>query len=356
MSRSKQYLVSLLESVPITELSDFEHRSAFDQIKSRIAEAEDVVGELKVLYRVNNFSDFALNLLWIAEKVERDPSMLESTPEEQNLTLEAFRRAMGDTGEGVGTAASTMPAEEISTEPTAETPSGFGFESTTEVPTGFPSEPEPTLASDLPVESSIEQAPESMSVFGPTSEPSADAMAGFGPTSDQETTADSMAGFGPPSESMTDFPSAPSLEPTLEPMADFPSFEQPGAEMPAAPASAGEGGAEAQFAKLVEQFVEAVQTGAENRDAMKEQVLSACAAVLSEGSGATEDYRNFSQVFTEFINYIFDNQLVDDIRVMNLLSNVTDPVWAWARADEAGRAGMMNAAYDVLRDYKSLFE
>lgn len=345
MSRSKQYLVSLLESVPITELSDFEYRSAFDQIKSRIAGAEDVVGELKVLYRVNNFSDFALNLLWIAERVERDPSMLESTPEEQNLTLEAFRRAIGDTGESFGAAAPVMPTEptvEMPAEPTVETSSGFGFEPTSEVSTAFPSEP----------------AADTMSAFGLTSEPepAADAMAGFGPTSEPEAQADTMAGFGPPSEPMADFPSAPSLEPTPEPMADFPSFGQSVSETPAAPASAGEGDAEAQFARLVEQFVEAVQTGAEDRDAIKEQVLSVCATVLAEGSEASEDYRNFCQVFSEFIHYIVDNQLVDDIRVMNLLSNVTDPVWAWARADAASRTGMMDAAYDVLRDYKSLFE
>lgn len=344
MSRSKQYLVSLLESVPITELSDFEHRAAFDQIKGRIAGAEDVVGELKVLYRVNNFSDFALNLLWIAERVERDPSMLKSTPEEQNLTLEAFRRAIGDTGEGFGTAAPVMPTEptvEMPAEPAAETSSGFGFESTPEVSTGFPSESADTIAA-----------------FGPTTEPepAADAMAGFGPTSEPEAQADTMAGFGSLSEPMADFPSAPTLEPTPEPMADFPSFDQPVAETPAASAPAGEGDAEAQFARLVEQFVEAVQTGSENRDAIKEQVLAACVAVLAEGSEASEDYRNFCQVFSEFINYIVDNQLVDDIRVMNLLSNITDPVWAWARADAASRIGMMDAAYDVLRDYKSLFE
>lgn len=349
MSRSQHYLVSLLDNVPITELSDFEHRAAFDQIKDRIAGAEDVIGELKILYRVKNFSDFALNLLWIAERVERDPSMLESTPEEQHHTLEAFRKAIGDTGEGFGVATPAMPSEpavETPPEPAAEMSTGFGFEPTQETSTGFPAEPEP--AADV------------MSAFGLTAEPepAADVMAGFGPTAEQEPAPDAMAGFGPPSEPMAEFPSAPSVEPTPEPMADFPSFEQPYTEIPSASAAmpAGEGDAEAQFAKLVEQFVEAVQTGAENRDTIRDQVLAACAVVQAEGSGAPEDYRNFCQVFSEFISYIVDNQLMDDIRVMNLLSNVTDPVWAWARAEGASRTGMMDAAYDVLRDYKSLFE
>lgn len=286
MSRSKQYITSLLDNVPITELSDFEHRTTFDQIKERISSADDVVTELKTLFRVNNFSDFALGLLWIADKVERDPSMLESTPEEQTLILSAFRKAVGDTGESFGPAPTAAPPE-----PMVEMPSGFG--------------PEP--------------------------EPMVEAPAGFGP------------------EPMADFPSATTPEP--EPI----MAEPPPSAPPVVPA-AGEGPAETQFAQLVEKFVVAVQNGSEDRDAIKEQVLSTCAAILAEGSGATDDYRNFCQVLTAFINYISENQFMDDIRVMNLLSNVTDPVWQWARADEASRAGMMDGAYDVLRDYKSLFE
>ncbi|MGH2569189.1 MAG: hypothetical protein ACRDGA_12700, partial [Bacteroidota bacterium] len=99
MSRSKQYVVSLLDNVPITELTAFEHRSSFEQIRERLSGSDDVEQELKTLYRVNNFSDFALNLLWIANKAERDSSMLESTPEEQTLILSAFRKAVGEAGE-----------------------------------------------------------------------------------------------------------------------------------------------------------------------------------------------------------------------------------------------------------------
>jgi hypothetical protein len=294
-------------------------------------------------------------LLWIAEKVERDPALLEPTPEEQNLTLEAFRRAIGDSGEGFGVATPTEPVAEIPTETEPETPSGFGLEQTPEVPIDFPAEP--SFANDLSVGGSIEQA-ETMSSFGPTPEQelSADALAGFGPPSEPGAMDDTMAGFGSPSEPLAEFPSAPSLESTPEVLGDFPSFEQLEPGFSTASPTGSEEGAEVEFAKLVEQFVEAVQTGAENRDVIEEQVLAVCASTLAEGSAASDDYRNFCQILSEFISYVMDNQLVDDIRVMNLLSNVTDPVWAWARADASSRAGILDAAYDVLRDYKSLFE
>jgi hypothetical protein len=354
MSRSQQYLVSLLEGVPMSELPDFEHRSAFDQIRQRIAGAEDIVGELKTLYRVNNFSEFALSLLWIAEKVERDPALLEPTPEEQNLTLEAFRKAIGSAGESVGVETPTEPSADMPPETVPETSSGFGLEQSPEVSTSFPVEP--SLESDLTVGSTVEQAePTSPFDFPSEPEPSADTMSGFDLPSAPGAMDDAMAGFGATSEPLAEFPSTPSLEPSPELMGDFPSFEQPAAGFSPSASAGREETAEVEFAKLVEQFVEAVQTGAEHRDALKEQVLALCAAAQTEESAAS-DYRTFCQILAEFIGYIVDNQLVDDIRVMNLLSNVTDPVWAWARADASSRAGILDAAYDVLRDYKSLFE
>jgi hypothetical protein len=314
MLRSRQYITALLDGIPLEEFPAFEHRTAFEQIKEHLIGADDLVGELKTLYRVNNFSDFALSLLWIAEKVERDPSALEWTPDEQTLVVSSFRKAVGEEG-GV-----SSPAFE----PVTEVPPALGSEQTAESPFDFPLQPE--LSPEAPA-------------F--PSEPAAETLVGPEPMAE-------FPAAETPSESMAEFPSVPAEE--------FPSAESaPMLETPAA-APSGEGSPEVQFAQLVEQFVEAVQTGAENRDAIKDQLLSACQAVLVEGSGAADDYRNFCQVLTEFVSYIMENQLVDDIRVMNLLSNVTDPVWAWARADEAGRAGLLDAAYDVLRDYKSLFE
>jgi hypothetical protein len=349
MSRSKQYIASLLDAVPVTELADFEQRSVFDQIKERLSNSDDIQTELKTLFRVRNFSDFALGLLWISDRVEKDPTMLESSPNEQTLILSAFRKAVGDGGDGFDAA----PAPAIF-EPAAEMPSGFGPEPTVEAPSAFPSEPE--TVSGFP------------SDFGASSETTAETPSAFGPE------LGGMADFpsAPSPEPASDFPSALSPEPAAdfasplspEPVSDFPGLTpelEPMMAPPPPPAASstpapGEGSAEVQFAQLIEKFVEAMQNGSDDREPLKGEVLSACAAVLADGSGAQDDQKNFCTVLTEFVTYISDNQYMDDIRVMNLCSNVTDPVWEWARADAASRAGMMDAAYDVLREYKSLFE
>lgn len=396
MSRSQQYLDSLLSGVPLEELAVFESRAAFQHIKERITGTEDVTGELKALYRVNNFSELALQLLWIAQRSEQDPTMLEPTVEEQTLVLSLFRHAIGDTVEVVeeqpavvpmDTTEPTVEPEAIVTEtytpepvvepeiisepiieqapepvqvpepePTQEASTGFGFAEETpqqELPAaepfGMPSEPEPASAPSAEADpfsmGSTTEAPAEADPFGmasTTEEPS-----GFGPTTES----------APAAEPFGDFPSTPSAEPTPEAMADFPSGESaPPAAVPQQAVGIGEALTEMQFAKLVERFAEALSSGAADRDAVKDEMLNACAAILKDGSGAPDDYRNFCQVLTEFISYIYENQFVDDIRVMNLVSNVPDPVLAWAKADAGSRPGMMNAAYDTLREFKSLFE
>ncbi|MCI0562577.1 MAG: hypothetical protein MN733_29190, partial [Nitrososphaera sp.] len=75
MSRSQHYLDALLSGVPLEELSAFEHRAAFQHVKERLSGTQDVEGELKLLYRVNNFAELALQLLWIAYRAEQDPTM-----------------------------------------------------------------------------------------------------------------------------------------------------------------------------------------------------------------------------------------------------------------------------------------
>ncbi|HEY4612214.1 MAG TPA: hypothetical protein VII11_04470, partial [Bacteroidota bacterium] len=198
MSRSKQYITSLLDGVPLEELADFEHRSAFQQIKERIAGAEDVAGELKVLYRVNRFSDFALSMLWIADRAERDPSALEPGVEEQTLVLSAFRHAIGDAGEVIEQTPAAPVPEPIVEEPVAAAPQ------------------EPEVAE---------------TTFDMPTQPAAETPAGFDAFG-AATTEEAPSGFGPASEATTDFPATPTSE-AAAPMGDFPSF--PSSEATAEP-------------------------------------------------------------------------------------------------------------------------
>ncbi|HEY5615097.1 MAG TPA: hypothetical protein VIL52_03675, partial [Bacteroidota bacterium] len=279
--------------------------------------------------------------------------------------LSAFRHAIGDTGieveEQTVVESTEVTEQTVVSEPAVEQSSEFSAEEETVVadPFTMTSEPEPSAetpaASDPFAMEATTEAPPSADPFGIPAEP--EPTSGFGPA--EESTPASSFDFPTDTSSesapepMADFPSA---EPTSEPAMDFPSGESspPPAAQPAS--QVGEGSPETQFATLVERFAEALQTGAADRDTIKDEMLNACSAVLADGSGAPDDHKNFCRVLTEFTAYIYDNQFVDDIRVMNLLSNVPDPVWAWARADDASRAGMMDAAYDTLREFKSLFE
>ncbi len=244
MSRAQQYITSLLDNIPLDELSDLDHRVMFQKIRERLSNTTNLEGELQTLYKVENFSELALRLLWIAGRVEREPSMLESTPEEQTQVFSSFQSAIG--GGEVLQAQAEVPAPE----PEAVSPS----------------------------------VPETATV--------------------------------------TALPS----------------------------------GSEQEFASLVERFVEAVQSGTDERTNLQNQLREICSNVIAQGEGAAEDYKKFCGVLSEFITYISDNQLMDDIRVMNLLSNITDPVLQWSKADPGSRVGMLEAGVEVLRDFKSLFE
>jgi hypothetical protein len=47
---------------------------------------------------------------------------------------------------------------------------------------------------------------------------------------------------------------------------------------------------------------------------------------------------------------------MDDVRVMNILSNVSSPVSSWAQAAPDGREGILAEGTEILRTFKSLFE
>jgi len=83
MSRTQKYISLLLERLPKYELRSYEHQTSLDRIRDRISAASDINAELLYLYKVNNCADFALSLMWIADKVEKDISKEESTIDER---------------------------------------------------------------------------------------------------------------------------------------------------------------------------------------------------------------------------------------------------------------------------------
>jgi hypothetical protein len=231
MTQPQEVLHSLLSNVPVDELSSDEQRAVFEKIRERLTSASDLNAELRSLYQVNNFSDFALCLMWVVERVEKNPLMLAASPEDETLVFSTFRRAMG---------------EGVSTEAGAPAP--------TEPPAAF--------------------------------EPGSGDVAGF--------------------------------------------------------------------SYLIEQFAERVQSGDESRTVLLENVVAECNAVVA-GEYAP-DHKEFCGLLADFLSYITENQLLDDIRVLNILANIPSPIAQWASAAPDARAGLLEEATSVLRDFRSHFE
>jgi hypothetical protein len=267
-----------MDNVAEGQISSDEYRMTFSKIGRKLAEAQDFDSEMRQVYKVAGFSKFALALMWVAEKVESDPSKLEYTSEEQSLIVSHFRFAIGD-----------LESPPLGDMPTPQ------FEAGEAVFTSVEASP------PVPV---IEETPDM-------------------PASLQMETAGSIG----ESEKAVYAP-------------------------PPGPAS----GTEGEFSALMEKFVEAMQSGSDERDGLVQSVLSQSNTMMAEGSGVPDDLREFCGSLVEFLKYITENGFMDDVRVMNILSNVSGPVASWAQAPPDGRAGILSEGTEILRTFKSLFE
>ena len=98
-----------------------------------------------------------------------------------------------------------------------------------------------------------------------------------------------------------------------------------------------------------------MQSGNDDRTELLTSVIHECNSVLATDFAA-EDYKQFCSLLTEFLQYISNNQYFDDVRVMNIISNIQDPFAQWARSKPNIRTGLLNAVNDTLRDFKTMFE
>ena len=288
MNRTQKYISLLLERLPKYELRSYEHQTNLDRIRDRISGTSDINAELQHLYKVNNCADFALSLMWIADKVEKDLTKEESTIDEETLVFSKFRQAIGD----------VSPSEQGSEN------AGTTFDMSGSQEFGSAQTPAQNSAINLSAPSDTESiaAPETQidSIFGAMTQPveSAPPKAG-GSTSGKDQ--------------------------------------------------------ELGFAALLEQFLESVQSGSDIRTKLLSDIINECNTILAAGSTA-EDYKQFCRLLTEFLEYISNNQYMDDVRVMNILSNVQDPFAQWARSSPDGRTGLLDPVIEILRDFKTMFE
>lgn len=288
MNRTQRYISLLLERLPKYELRSYEHQTSLDRIRDRVSSTSDIHAEFLYLYQVKDCADFALSLMWIADKVEKDLTKEESTIDEETLVFSKFRQSIGDV--------SPSEEESDSTGTTTNLPGSQEFRST--------STPAPESAFSL----SSPPVLESISTLEPT--------------------IDSIFGDAAQSSEL--------IQPTK-------GGSTYGSEQ------------ERRLAILLEQFLESVQSGNDDRTKLLSDIIDECNIVLTTDSAA-EDYKQFCKLLTEFLQYISNNQYLDDVRVMNILSNIQDPFAQWARSKPNDRTGVLDAVNDILRDFKTMFE
>ena len=288
MNRTQKYISLLLERLPKYELRSYEHQTILDRIRDRVSSTSDIYAELRSLYQVKGCADFALSLMLIADKVDKDFTKEESTIDEETHVFSKFRQAIGDessSGQESGTAGTMFDlpgSQESGSTPTSELKSAFNLSS----PPEFESIPTPGPAID--------------SIFGAmVQSPELTQHTGGGSTSGSEQ--------------------------------------------------------EHSFSLLLEQFLESVQSGNDDRTKLLSDIKNECNTVITAGSAA-EDYKHFCKMLIEFLEYISNNQYLDDVRVMNILSNIQDPFAQWARSIPNKRAGILDSVNDTLRDFKTMFE
>ncbi len=233
MTESNDILRALLANFPATELPPGEPQGVFESIKTRLTDAPDADEELKNLYKVKGFSDFATGLMWMVDRAQKNPGQVSVGPEDETLLLSSFRKAI----DGV-----TPPAVE-------ETP---------------------------------------------VQEPAQSGTAGSGES-----------------------------DPKI-------------------------------FAGQVEQFAESVQSGSGGTRMLLEDLATECDSVAQQGGAA--DLVEFATLFGEFLKFISEGELFDDVRVINILSNISSTVSSWANTPADSRAGLLEEALNILRESKSHFE
>jgi len=259
----------MLHRLPKWELSSYEHQTTLDKIRERLSSTDNLQEELRRLYTVKNYSEFAMSLMWMAERVERNAEKYDSTPEEDELVFSFYRKAVGES-------------------------------------------------------------------IAPTLPPSFE--------------------FTPPSQEQTTIPPVAEPPATDSIWGDFTSFSNTAQELPAPPpAGSTEFSQVKKFSESLDQVLQAIQSGAESRLKSVDALIAECNAMLADAN-TPEDCRSFCQPLQEFLDFVVSGDLIDDIRVMNIVSNIQGPFAQWEQAEPENRSGILDGAIEILHDFKTMFE
>ena len=269
-----------------------EAQSVIERVRDRVVSSQDAMKDTALLYGTMDCDDMALGLMWVLERAAADQDRSVATPEEEQAVHTALTATLTRMG---------MLGEEPDSN--AESVPEIG-------------------ASDDP-DMTVEPEPEPLM----EEEPVADIEQAEPDSVDTAEAEDSGA---------------------VEPAADEDAGEaaQPTGEGSADPAVIG---------AQLEQLVEALQAGSDERDQLLSALRSSFALCLGDSS-TDAVIRAYSESVDDFLGYVQENDLLDDVRVMNFFTNVQEPFAQWLDAAEDAREGVLEQAIDFLTDFRAMFE
>ncbi|MCU0411441.1 MAG: hypothetical protein MUF82_02770 [Bacteroidetes bacterium] len=309
MNRAQEHLVTLLSIMPVEELPSDKQRTTFERIKERLTAAENVNAELRRLFRVKGFGEAALGMLWVVDQVNRDKEV----EDESVFVIARMRKALSSV-DGL-TSGEPVPPPLPSAPPDSRL---FG-------------EPTPAVTiQSIPTEEA--QTVPALDAFGLPPVPDASAPE---PVSSA------------PAEPEVPFGQQEGLNVSPEPPPPLPASSGEDAETSASPESV--------FGRVLERFLEALQVGSDDRLPLLRTLVEKCDVVGGIRDGG-EELRQYTALLKEFLVFIEDQQLLDDVRVMNAVSNVEAPYRDWLSASSGDRGGTLGSAIDFLSNAKAMFE
>ena len=99
----------------------------------------------------------------------------------------------------------------------------------------------------------------------------------------------------------------------------------------------------------------AVQSGSDDRAPLLDRLRANCAAIGVD-DGSSDEFKRYAELVDNFLSYINDHQLLDDVRVMNLVTNIQEPIAQWLSTSESDRAGILDQSLETLKDFRTMFE
>jgi len=257
MTPHQLYVGSVLEAVSTEPFSSEDQRELLLAIKDRIVSAPDLGNELRRLYSVGGFDEFALALMWMVKQADEraDP-----TADDQYLVSMKFRQAFG------------APEQEQAEE----------------------------------VEVSHEDTPPEVELPG------------------EETPTDAATPVSTPEER--------------------------------APVAFAPDAAEDTFPQLLDKFVIAMQAGVDDRTRLFDKVLQSATEIGQPDSDYSSDLQEYCAKLVGFLSYVKDNDFLDDVRTLNILSTISDAMSAWDSASIESRMGLLAEGIKALADFRNHFE